>query len=318
VATIGALATLVVACDGTPGRGVRRRTSPFALFGRNDMRAGLQYAILEGVAKRESVKQYECVPLWAKARRCSLGIATGTLSAIVDSAGQVIRLSVSPDGPEYPGTRMFYYSSARQMRDAWDSLAIAARDDGDVGVPQVRWLDPTRRWGASMWYGRRRWDLVASATLSDIELNSTSPDSVAITDLPAYSLFMQVRPSMPNGVGAPRVAASTAAPAPTESPSRDEILTMIRSDLRALCSAQEDYLHSTGVYSTSLARLHLTTSSGVLLDLVEPTQDGWSAVATHAALAGGSCVVYAGDVAHPPATHKRGLRGGPGEVVCDP
>src|SRR5919206_2734393 len=62
-----------------------RRASPFALFGRDDMRAGLRFESLRDMAKKESVKQFDCLPLWARAQRCAVPIEGGVLVAIVDS-----------------------------------------------------------------------------------------------------------------------------------------------------------------------------------------------------------------------------------------
>ncbi|HZI41402.1 MAG TPA: hypothetical protein VFD67_06845, partial [Gemmatimonadaceae bacterium] len=59
--------SLVVACGSASDLSDRiagHRASPFALFGREDMRAGLRFDVLRDAAKKESVKQYECAPLW--------------------------------------------------------------------------------------------------------------------------------------------------------------------------------------------------------------------------------------------------------------
>ena len=82
----------VVGCGSSSDLGDRiagHRGSPFALFGRKDMRAGLRFDVLRDAATKESAKQYECVPLWSKARRCSVPIESGVLTAIVDSGGNL-------------------------------------------------------------------------------------------------------------------------------------------------------------------------------------------------------------------------------------
>src|SRR5438477_12735716 len=73
------------------------RASPFRLIGRKDMRAGLRFDVVQDAATKESVTQFECLPLWAKARRCSVPIETGMLTGIVDSTGRVIRLLAATD-----------------------------------------------------------------------------------------------------------------------------------------------------------------------------------------------------------------------------
>lgn len=92
---------------------------------------------------------------------------------------------------------------------------------------------------------------------------------------------------------------------------------MLRSDLRAVTAAQEGALHTTGEYKTRFEQLQLTPSPGVHVEFIQPTIEGYSAVATHPDLPGVSCVVYAGEVRNPPVTRKLGRRGTVGEVVCD-
>jgi hypothetical protein len=140
----------------------------------------------------------------------------------------------------------------------------------------------------------------------------TLPESLGVTDLPAYALFAQLRPPPP----ATPVIHPISAP-PPRPPTPDEILTMLHSDLRAVTAAEEGVVHRTGRYETQLSKLYLTPSEDVRVDLVEATADGWSAVAIHPRLPAVSCVVYAGNVASRPSTRKEGRRGAAGEVVCD-
>lgn len=293
------------------------RASPFALFGRNDMRAGLRFDVLRQAARTESVKQYECVPLWAKAQRCSVPIESGVLVAIVDSSGRVIRLLAATDTMMRSGInvhgQLILRDVVRDTRAAWDSVGVLQRNDLDPLMPQLQWLDRTRRWSASLWYSRaHRADVPrSSAAASEAELAMTLPESVGVTDLPAYALFAQLRPPKKAPTA---VAVLQSAPPP---PTAEEILTMLRSDLRAVTIAEEGALHRTGVYETRLEQLGLTPSPDVRVELVRPTPDGWSAIATHPRLPGVSCVVFAGDVPSRPTTLRYGKRGGVGEVVCD-
>jgi hypothetical protein len=294
------------------------RASPFSLFGRDDMRAGLRFDVLRDAARKESVKQYECVALWAKAQRCSLPIESGMLTAIVDSSGRVIRLLASTDpilrnGINVHG-QLIFRDVVRDTRAAWDSVGAVHRDDGDPASPQLRWVDKGKRWGSSLWYSSVRRANVphTSGAATDAELAMTLPESLGVTDLPAYALFSQLRP-----IPAPPPAAARRDSVPPRLPTGEEILTMLRSDLRAVTIAEEAAIHRSGEYETQIERLHLTSSDGARLRLVNATSEGWSATASHPSLPGLTCVVFAGDLASPPATAKQGRHGPPGEIVCD-
>ena len=317
----GLSAVLTIGCGSVSDLADRiagHRASPFALFGREDMRAGLRFETLRNAAKKESVKQYECLPLWAKAQRCTIAIEGGVLVAIVDSADRVLRLVTAPDSLIRSGVnvhgQLIMRDVVRDTRAAWDSMGTLHRYDTDPLAPQLVWVDRTQRWGGTLWYSRaHRADVPRSSDAAlDAELAMTLPESLGVTDLPAYALFAQRRPAPP--VPAPTRVAVAPAPPP---PSRDEILTMLRSDLRAVTAAQETALHTTGEYKTRFDELLLTPSPGVRVEFVNPTIEGYSAVATHPSLPGVSCVVYAGDVSNPPATTELGRRGTVGEVVCD-
>ena len=310
------LGTLGLLCGC--GAGSIRRESPFTLFGRDDMRAGLHFRVLDEAAQKESVRQYQCAPLWARARRCSLPIETGLLVAIVDSTDHVIRLVAATDSASRSRNDvhglLIFRDVVRDTRASWDSVGTLHRDGMDAEAPQLRWLDVTRRWGGSLWYSRaHRAAVETSATAMDAELAVSLPESITVTDLPAYGLFMQKEPAPPASrlvKPAPRAIAQTP-------PTRDDLLTMLRSDLRALTIAQEAAVHASGRYEVRLENLELTRSPGVVLELVHPTPDGWSAVATHPSLPAVSCVVFAGNVSDPPITRREGRRGAPGEIVCD-
>ena len=324
-ALVAGVATLAVFANGCGNasnladRIAGYRTSPFSLFGRDDMRAGLRFDLLRDAAKMESVKQYECVALWGKAQRCSVPIESGMLSAVVDSTGHVIRLLASTDPVLRSGInvhgQLIFRDVIRDTRAAWDSIGVPGIDESDPTSPQLRWVDRSSRWGSSLWYSRaHRADVPrSSGTALATELAMTLPESIGVTDLPAYTLFLQRRPAPPPPA---RIVARTES-APRRPPIPGEILTMLRSDLRAVTIAQEEAVHQTGSYVTRLDSLHFARTEGVSLELVRPTPDGWSAVASHAGLPGLTCVVFAGSVATPPATQKQGRRAPAGEIVCD-
>jgi len=294
------------------------RASPFSLFGRDDMRSGLRFAVFRDAANRESVKQYECVSLWAKAQRCSLAIESGMLAAVVDSTGHVIRLVASTDpilrnGINVHG-QLIFRDVVRDTRLAWDSVGTMRLDDSDPTSPQMRWLDRTQRWGASLWYSRlHRANVPRSSGMAmEAELAMTLPESIGVTDMPAYALFMQLRPPPP--APEPIAPKNTAPPRP---PTVDDLITMMRSDLRALTIAEEVAVHRTGRYESEMSHLPPAKSDGVRLELVDATADGFSAIASHPSLPGLTCVVFAGDVSSLPATQKEGRRAAAGEIVCD-
>jgi len=320
LATLAA-ASLIVACGSASDLSDRiagHRASPFALFGRDDMRAGLRLDALRKVASKESVKQYECMPLWVKAQRCSLAIETGMLTAVVDSTGRVIRLLASTDPVLRNGInvhgQLIYRDVVRDLRLAWDSVATARLDDSDPDSPEMRWIDRTQRWGGDLWYTRLHRASVprSSGAALAAELAMSLPDSIGVTDMPAYALFAQRRPA-----SSPLVPRSTKVHVPSVPPTIEEIIGMMRSDLREITIAEEEALHRTGSYEDDPNRLQLTTSDDVRLQLVEPTGEGWSAIASHPRVPGVTCVVYAGNVVTKPATAKEGRHGPPGEIVCD-
>ena len=292
------------------------RTSPFALFGRDDMRAGLRYEIIEESTRRESSQPLECVPLWARARRCSVRIETAVMSAVVDSTGCIVRIVVSPDEAVQSGRNMqgqlVLREALRDMRTAWDSVAPSTRGPAETSPDEHSWR--SGRWGAAVWLDPvRNVAGLGPVTRTDAELAMAIPDSFGVTDLPAYSLLMQLRPEKPARRG-PSMAAVVPPPPP---PTAEQLVALMRSDLRELTIMQETAFHNTGRYERTLDRLRVSPSDGVRVQLLTGNEEGWSAVATHPSLPGRTCVVYAGIVADQPRTHRAGRRAGPGEIACD-
>lgn len=86
----------------------------------------------------------------------------------------------------------------------------------------------------------------------------------------------------------------------------------LKSDLRNLSAAQEDYFYYNETYASSAASLaaNLNSSRGVVLTITEGTGRGWSATATHPLAAPIICAVYYGQAAPvSPATAE-------GQVAC--
>jgi type IV pilus assembly protein PilA len=89
--------------------------------------------------------------------------------------------------------------------------------------------------------------------------------------------------------------------------------TVMRTDLRNLMTAQEAYRQLGGAYyggPIPAPGTDLQPSSGVTITIVESSNTGWAAAATHASASGRTCAVYDGTASPPaPATN-------PGEVAC--
>ena len=88
----------------------------------------------------------------------------------------------------------------------------------------------------------------------------------------------------------------------------------MKSDLKNLASQQEIYYSDTYEYSNVVASLGFVSSSGVSAVITGGT-DGWSATATHAALAAtDGCAIYYGNAAA--VSLGAAVPGSPGEMAC--
>jgi hypothetical protein len=311
------LGSLLGACANIGDLLLSQSRSPFALFQRTDMRAGLPYEVIVETANKESSQPLECLPLWAKAKRCAVRIEPGVLAAIVDSAGRVIRLIVTLDdrvrGGQDSHGQLVMRDALDEMQEAWNKIGPMSREGSDEATPQRRWFALHGRWGASMFYPPPRgMSGVVQAGRRDNDLAIMLPDSIVVTDLPAYSLLMHLQPPVPT-------LPPRRQPPPPQPPvlTPEQIVAAMRADLRELTIRQESVMHGTGRYETVLDHLGFVSTTGVRFALVNPTPEGWSAVATHPSLPKTSCVVYAGLVANRPRTQRSGLTGAPGEVICD-
>lgn len=97
------------------------------------------------------------------------------------------------------------------------------------------------------------------------------------------------------------------APAPSGG---EEVLSTLRSDLRMLAGAQEEYMADSGYYAPRTSDLGVTASSGVRLSIIQGDRNGWSAVAASTST-DDECAMYQGDVRSP-----RGYLTAPGRVMC--
>jgi prepilin-type N-terminal cleavage/methylation domain-containing protein len=88
----------------------------------------------------------------------------------------------------------------------------------------------------------------------------------------------------------------------------------MKSDLKNLASQQEIYYSDTYEYTNDIASLGFVSSSGVLPVITGGT-DGWSATASHAALAGtDGCAIYYGNAGA--VSLGTAVPTQPGEMAC--
>lgn len=90
----------------------------------------------------------------------------------------------------------------------------------------------------------------------------------------------------------------------------EDVLTALRSDLRLLAGAQEEYLADNGYYAARATDLGFTASPGVRVSIIQGDRNGWSAVAASTST-DDECAMYAGDVRSP-----RGYLTSPGQAMC--
>jgi prepilin-type N-terminal cleavage/methylation domain-containing protein len=74
-------------------------------------------------------------------------------------------------------------------------------------------------------------------------------------------------------------------------------ITAMKSDLRNLSSAEENYFYYNEQYTSALGNMNVTLSNGVNLTIGEATGAGWSATATHPQAVGVTCSVFYGGAA---------------------
>ncbi len=88
----------------------------------------------------------------------------------------------------------------------------------------------------------------------------------------------------------------------------------MKSDLKNLASQQEIYYSDTYEYTNVIVSLSFVSSSGVTATITGGT-DGWSATATHAALAAtDGCAIYYGNAAA--VSLGTAVPIGPGDMAC--
>ena len=316
-ATLGSILLLgTIAC----GRG---GPPPFALFGRDDMRPGIDFTVLDEAARAEQDQPWACKAIWSGARSCWLRVDSGMLTAIVDDGGRVVRLIYVTDeslrGPRQAGAfntdkRAVLENYIDAMRMTWDSIIPHRTGPTNRGIAEYRWIDSTGRWSAGLWYSPITRYIPASWELSHRVLRDTLayvPDSIAVTNEPAYSALLDKRPPAAIGVTA------GAKLLPGRPLTVGEQFEIMRTDLAMLGDAQEEYRSDSSRYAVNLRDLMFLEREGVVIEMLEATPSGWGARATHTAVPEASCVLHGGRVKSKPRTRFAALESRSNEVVCD-
>lgn len=326
------LAAAISSC-GTIDKAINEQ-SPFRLFGRDDMRAGMKFSELEEVAKRESRPPFrfncwDTLPK-QKMRMCKHTIEPGELFALVNPEKRVVRLlfvSYEPTRLEENYQSNNFRGSIEattRMKTEFDSVRPRRTIPGG-GLTEFRWTDAEPRWSAAMWFRPRDYYLKRSRNSDQVQemLRRTYsdsmaliPDSVAITDEKAYAELIALNPRPRPYV--PDPADAVAAPVAPLPPTAAERLGLMRSDLERLARSQDDYFNANGRYARNLEALDFTPGEGIVIAIGVVGQKGWSARATHPYLGKAICVVYGGEVSNPPLAGQMGAPTGAGQAVCDP
>ena len=292
---LAALVLSSVGCDRQP-----KIPSPFAFFAREDMRAGNDYSAMYEAAKRESIGQFVCTDLWEGGKRCQVAIDPGMLIATVDGKGRVVHLKIATQ-PTMRGSQYDSRTQARvdlgkaefeRMREAWTTVNDPEVKAPTRGAAHFRWIDNQSRFSAGMWYGSlytylpREWQEDMGKYQDTL---AYLPDSVVTIDEFNYEAYMKLEPA----------ETAKAAKGPPADP-----LERMQFDLKMVASAQGEYFEDHATYATSPDALIFLAGPGVHIAIPEATRIGWAAIATHDALPGMTCVLFAGTVVSPPSTPK--------------
>jgi hypothetical protein len=96
--------------------------------------------------------------------------------------------------------------------------------------------------------------------------------------------------------------------------------SMLKNTLRGVAAAQARYFVANRTYAPSAERLDLKPESGVRIEILGASANGWQAKATYQGQPGQSCVIFAGslDGAEAPRTDgDHEMAGEEGVPLCD-
>ena len=311
--------------------------SPFALFGRDDMRAGRRFALYESAARKEQHRPYRCKRLWARALVCSVETIEipGELTLVVDSTDHAILIGFAPSPKLRVGERdaralqdpqtsaAILAEMTAVMKTAWDSTGTSSVDTTLVGADAMRWVDRSGRWIARVWYERPK---RTPRFPHDSALLAELPDGLVIADLPAMKALVSVRRAIdelqiPLGMlgelARPVTGDAQRAALPPDLLSPRDAIRRMEMDLRTLLVAQGVFHGNTSAYTRDFDVLKFLPSPGVQVRFVTATAHGWVATTTFVGLANRSCVVWEGAVGRRPRTLRGRSTERAAEIVCD-
>jgi prepilin-type N-terminal cleavage/methylation domain-containing protein len=84
-------------------------------------------------------------------------------------------------------------------------------------------------------------------------------------------------------------------------------IAALKSDLRNLATAEEDYFSTANTYTTSMAQLTFNHTTQVLVDIPEATAAGWRATATYASAPHLICELYYGNASGATTATREGV-----------
>jgi hypothetical protein len=314
----------------------RTPTSPFALFGRDDMRAGRRFGFYESAARKEQHRPFRCARLWARAHACTVQTTglPGRITLVVDSTDRVILIGYSPSARlragardaqaqhEPPVSAAVLAELTATMKTAWDSIATSA-DTSFAGADAERWEDASQRWTARVWYADQ---YVLPQRVRYGELLAELPAGMSIADEPAMRALVSARPAV-IGEEVPTTILDELAHRVNGDAQRSSLPTHLLSpvdrmhrvelDLQTLLAAQSVYYSHTSAYTRDLNTLKFVASPGVEIRFVTATPHGWVATASTASLERRSCVVWEGAVGRRPRTARGRHTEQAGAIVCD-
>jgi hypothetical protein len=241
-------------------------------------------------------------------------IDPGMLIATVNGKGRVVHLKIATQ-PNMRGTQWDPRTQARvdyakgefsRMREAWSIVNPPEVTARARGTAEFHWMDDQSRWSGGMWYGSL-YTYLPSGWQSNMERYQDTlaylPDSAVTADEFGLEEYLKLEPADAGGKSAKK--------GPPGDP-----LGRMQFDLAMVVSAQAEYFEDHATYATTPEGLIFLAGDGVHIAIRGATRAGWTAIATHDALPGMTCVVYAGTVAAPPQTPK-GVTPAPGQVACD-
>ena len=224
--------------------------------------------------------------------------------AVLDGEDRTIVVRLASDS----GTALGGEASLR--RGEWSRAAKTMRgephvEQGDTGV--VRWATADQRWSGEMHF----------RAVADPD----APSVMVVADAPALAQLAS------NAYGAatelrrlavlPPTAEEVAMRQEQQRAANEASWRPVAMALRDLDLLQRTFHEKNGRFAASAFELDMQLEGNVRVNILESSQKGWSAEATHPDFPGRSCVIYGGEVAYAPATKGDQRPTSPNNSVCD-